>query len=100
MLYLLTNLPYNDAYQNYRSVIIHTTMVVILFTTNYYRSMKSTTPLEIKARIYAPALLELSLIVVCVGISVLAVLYEVYLVVKGCMGAKKPVQAVANQKTE
>lgn len=75
MLYLLTNLPYNDTYQNYRTAMIHITMVVILFTTNYYRSMKSTTPLDIKARINAPAILELVLIVICVGISVLAVIY-------------------------
>jgi hypothetical protein len=50
-------------------------MVVILFTTNYYRSMKSTTPLHIKARINTPAILELVMIVACVGISVLAVIY-------------------------
>lgn len=99
MLYLLTNLPYNDAYQNYRSGLIHIAMVVILLTANYYRSMKSTTPLEVKARIYTPAIIELVMITLCVGISVLAVGYETFLFIRECM-RDKTISKVNHEKTE
>jgi hypothetical protein len=45
VLYNLVNLPFIDAYQNYRANVCHVTQLIILFVTNYYESMKSTTPL-------------------------------------------------------
>ena len=45
MVYLLVNLPFTDTYQNYRSFVCHITMLMILFTADYYRTMKSNTPI-------------------------------------------------------
>lgn len=57
MLYTIVNLPFSNAYHNYRCCFIHLTMLFTLLTTNYYRSMKSTTPMEVKGRIYTPAII-------------------------------------------
>lgn len=45
MLYTIVNLPFTNVFQNYRCSLIHITMLYTLLTTNYYRSMKSTTPM-------------------------------------------------------
>lgn len=99
MLYLLTNLPYNDAYHNYRCAVMHCAMAVILFTANYYRSIKSNTPMEIKARIYGPAILELVMIVICVTIAVLVLAYEICIAVAECIRDNRQ-SKIVNQKTE
>lgn len=39
--YNLVNLPYKDAYHNYRANICHITQFVILLVTNYYDGMKA-----------------------------------------------------------
>ena len=57
IMYTIVNLPFTNVYQNYRCCLIHVTMLYTLLTTNYYRGMKSTTPLEIKGRIYTPAII-------------------------------------------
>jgi hypothetical protein len=41
LMFTLINLPFKDAYQNYRAVFCNTTIMVVLFVTMYYRSMKS-----------------------------------------------------------
>lgn len=78
LMFFGVNLPFNKAYQNYRAGLIHVTMAFTLLTTNYYRSMKSTTPLEIKGRIFNPALIELILIVLCMVLSFFVLMYEIY----------------------
>ncbi len=45
MMYHIINLPFSNFVHNYRSGLIHMTMLYILLTTNYYRGMKSTTSL-------------------------------------------------------
>lgn len=75
LLYIHVNLPFLNVYQNYRSSFIHLTMFVTLLVANYYRSMKSTTPLEITATIYAPAILELALILCCIVVSFFVLVY-------------------------
>lgn len=45
VLYVVVNLPFTEPAQNYRSCICHATMLVILFTTNYYRTLKINTPM-------------------------------------------------------
>ena len=57
ILYFITNLPFENAIQNYRAGLIHGTMLYTLLTTNYYRSMKSNTPLEVKGRLYTAAII-------------------------------------------
>ena len=78
IIYTLTNLPFINVYQNYRSSFIHFTMLITLLSANYYRSMKSTTPIEIKARLYTPALLQLMLILFCIILSFFVLVYEIY----------------------
>lgn len=55
ILYNLINLPYSQAYHNYRACICHLSQFVIIFVTMYYRSMKSTTDITEVASIYEPA---------------------------------------------
>lgn len=69
LLYNLTNLPFLDAYHNYRANFCHVTQLIILFVTNYYESMKSTTPLEEKAYLYNAAYLEILSIYGCIAVS-------------------------------
>ena len=51
--------------------------------------MRYNDELESKARIYAPAKLELVMIVVCVVVSGVCLVYEIYLLLKGKMMKKK-----------
>lgn len=78
LMFFGVNLPFTNVYQNYRAGLIHVTMAFTLLTTNYYRSMKSTTPMEIKGRIFNPALIELVMIVLCLVLSFLVLIYEIY----------------------
>lgn len=75
ILYNGTNLPFIDAYQNYRASLCHLTQVCILLITNYYRSMKHNYPVEAKARIYTPAIIELVLLITCVIVSFVCLIY-------------------------
>lgn len=84
VLYCLINTPYKDWYHNYRSCFVHCAMLTILLITNYYRTMKSTTPLQIKAKIHSPALLQLSLIFSCLFVSIVVLIYDTYLRMKLC----------------
>ena len=70
------NLPFTDPLQNYRANVVHITQFIILMVTNYYRSMKSTTPLEIKSRMHTAATIEIVAIVICVVISFVVLVYE------------------------
>lgn len=89
MMYFIINLPFSSALQNYRAGLIQVTMLYILLTTNYYRSMKSNTSLEVKGRIYTPAIIELILIISCIGISFIVLAYEIYLIIKSCKKRKE-----------
>jgi hypothetical protein len=84
LIYTVINLPFNDAYQNYRSFLIHFTTTYILLTTNFYQIMKSSTPLEVKAFIISPAVIELVLLGCCIVASMACLAYELYLAVKVC----------------
>jgi hypothetical protein len=54
MLYNLVNLPFQKAYHNYRANICHVTQFICLFVGMYYRSIKSTSPVDDVNSIYAP----------------------------------------------
>ena len=77
VMYNIINLPFNDALQNYRACFCHVTMLVILLTTNYYRSMKSNTPMLLKAHIHTPAIVEIVLITICLFLSMGVLTYEI-----------------------
>lgn len=55
-MYFIINLPFADWYQNYRAGLCHVTQLVILLASNYYRSMKSTTPMEVKYKLHSFAI--------------------------------------------
>lgn len=90
----MINLPFKEAYQNYRSNLIHITMAVTLLCANYYRAMKTNTPLIIKGYIFEPVYLQLSLIILCVSASFLITLYEGYLAIRKCIIKRKNDQVV------
>ena len=76
LLFDMINLPFSNVYQNYRSNIIYIAHLIILITTNYYRSMKSTTPIEVKAHLHTAAIVELSALGICVVVSLAVAVYE------------------------
>ena len=78
LIYVCVNTPFTNVYQNYRAVFVHFTTFFILLVTNFYRNMKQTTEIEIKAKIFAPALIELILIVLCIIFSLIILVYEIY----------------------
>jgi hypothetical protein len=45
LIYMVVNLPFIDTFQNYRSFLIQFTTTYILFTTDYYQTMKINTPI-------------------------------------------------------
>lgn len=89
LLYIVVNLPFTNVYQNYRCALVHITTFMVLLTTNYYRSMKSNTELEIKGKIYTPALMELVLIVGVIAVSFLVLVYEIYQLIRAWKQGKK-----------
>ena len=98
LLYNFTNLPFCSALYNYRANAIHVTQFIILMTANYYRSMKSTTSIDIKGRIYEPAILVLVSIGVCALLSFLLLIYELVKLVQQC-GASLQKMRVSNNET-
>lgn len=75
VLYLIVNLPYIDTFQNYRSAASHLSILAILFAGNYYRTMKSNTPMETKAYIFGPAIVELVTIGTVIVVSLIVTSY-------------------------
>lgn len=69
--YFMANFPFKNYIHNYRAGLIHITVLVILLTSNYYSSMKLNTPMSIKSRLYGQAIIKLSLIGLCVGLSLI-----------------------------
>lgn len=79
MVFIFANIPYIKVYHNYRALVIQAAQLGILCITMYYRSMKSTTSLEITSKLFTPALVEMSLMFASVGISAGCLFYELYL---------------------
>lgn len=75
MLYLMTNLPYKQAYQNYRAIIVQATMLVILSVTMFYRSMKGNTSPAITYKIIVPGLIQLGSIAFTMVVSAVCLGY-------------------------
>lgn len=87
LLYNLVNLPYSQAYHNYRANVCHLAQAICLFVAMYYRSMKSSqSPLEV-APIYTPAYLQLTAILISLIVSFIVLVYEIYLFVKECLAS-------------
>lgn len=102
LMYNLVNLPYAQAYHNYRANICHFAQAICLFVTMYYRSMKSSTPTTDVASIYGPAYLEMAAILISLVVSLVVLVYEVYIFVKECCSgpSNKKIQPQAIMTTE
>lgn len=78
----MINLPFSEALQNYRACLCHITQLVILLTTNYYRSMKSNTPMIVKAHIHTPAIIEIVMITLCVFMGLGVLVKEIWRIIR------------------
>lgn len=81
ILYNIVNLPFVQAYQNYRANFCHWTQLVILLVTNFYTIMRANEGIEQKAMIFSPAQIEIILVFLCVFISLACLIYEIYLMI-------------------
>ena len=79
LIYTLVNLPFIQAYQNYRAVFCNVTITLALFVAMYYRSMKENLEMEPKAVIYGPAIILICAILATIFFSILALIYELYI---------------------
>lgn len=87
-MYVIINLPFNDVFQNYRTGMIQATTMYILLVADYYRTMKSNTPMTAKGRIYGPAMVELLLIAICIVVSCVVLIRELYQMIRHCMNSR------------
>lgn len=78
-MFIFANIPFNKVYHNYRALVIQAAELGILCIIMYYRSMKSTTPLEVTVRLNTPAIVQVFLMLASVGISAGCLFYELYL---------------------
>lgn len=79
MVYLFSDLPYVKAYHNWRTCIVHSAGLTGLFMAMYYRSMKSTTPIDIRTQIFLPAIILLGSLMLAIAVSVVSLCYELML---------------------
>jgi hypothetical protein len=94
VMYNLINLPFRKAYQNYRACACHVAQLVILMVANYYDSMLSTEPWEKKGYQFKAAELQIAAIYVALAVSVMCLIYDSYLFIKGmCCAKPKPKKA-------
>ena len=84
LLYNLVNLPFTKAYHNYRANICHFAQFVTLFVAMFYRSMMSNNSLSTSAYIFSPVYVEYIFIAASVVVSLIVLMYEIYLFVKDC----------------
>jgi len=89
LMYNLVNLPFRQAYHNYRANICHLTQFIILFVVMYYRSMKSTSQSTDVAYIFSPVYVEFVCIFVSLIVSLIVLIYEIYIFIRDCCQPKK-----------
>jgi hypothetical protein len=78
------NLPYAKAYHNYRANVCHFAQFICLFVAMYYRSMMSSASTSSIAQVYTPVYIQMGAIVLSLVVSVLVLVYEIYLFVLDC----------------
>jgi hypothetical protein len=69
------NIPFKNGYHNYRMIIAQLTIMAGLLIGMYYRSMKSTTAIEERTNVVAPAYLLAILLFLCIVVSMAALIY-------------------------
>lgn len=80
--YNLINLPFTDAYHNYRANICHCAQLIILFVTNYYDSLTENKPLEQKAYQFSAAEFQIAAIYIAVAFSAGCLIVDAYKFIK------------------
>lgn len=89
LLYNLVNLPYAKAYHNYRANICHLTQFICLFVAMYYRSMMSNTSRTGLSTVFSPVYIEFSCICLSLIVSLVVLVYEIYLFILDCCQKKE-----------
>ena len=84
LLYNLINLPFTKAYHNYRANICHICQFICLLVSMYYRNMIKYKDLDESASSYTPAFIEIIAIGISFLVSLIVLIYEIYLFIKGC----------------
>jgi len=87
--YNLINLPFRQAYHNYRANTCHIAQLIILFVTNYYDSMTENDTMDKKAYEFTPAEIQIAAIYVTVGVSMCCLIVEIYKFVRSKWGSTK-----------
>lgn len=82
IIFILLNKPFQDPVHNYRSILIQSVSLYVVLVACYYGTINNKTPVSVKSRIYAPAIIELVLLGVCIVVSVAVVIRDVYKWVK------------------
>lgn len=101
LLYNLVNLPFTKAYHNYRANICHFCQFVVLFIAMYYRSMKSSASPDDVANIYSPVYLQYACIIISLVVSLIVLIYDLYVWIRECRGEKEKTGRVApREKSE
>lgn len=99
VLFLIVNLPFTSPLQNYRSCFIHLGMIIVLLVGNYYRAMKENASLSVKSNTNWPAILELSVIGICLVQAILVLAYEVFNYVSKCRNHNKESQHLFTEES-
>jgi hypothetical protein len=77
-LFFIVTLPFISPYHNYRSFLCLTTTFVIVMIANFYKTMMNNTPISIKALIFSPIILEICLVGICIVVSLIVLIYEIF----------------------
>ncbi len=84
LLYNLVNLPFAKAYHNYRANVCHISQFICLLVSMYYRNMLKYEHIDESASSYTPAFVEISAICISFIVSLVVLIYEISLFIKGC----------------
>ena len=88
LMYMFLNLPFKQAYQNYRTCFCHIAHLIILFVGNYYDSMLANQPWSKKGYLFTAAQLQIIAIYASVGFSACCLLYDCYTFIKDLLCQK------------
>ncbi len=82
VVYNLVNLPFRQAYQNYRACSCHIAQLVILMVGNYYDSLLSNEPWDKKGYQFKAAEIQIWAIYIALSVSVACLIYDSYLFIR------------------
>lgn len=95
VVYNLANLPFKQAYQNYRANFCHIAQLVVLMVANYYDSMLFNEPWEKKGVLFKAAEIQIAAIYIALIFSAICLVYDSYLFVKGIFCSEKKIRPLS-----